>query len=390
VSEERKLILQMVADGKITPDEADKLLQALDDSERAAHSAAADRAQQAAQAGTGSGLGLENLGAVIDKAVEESMKSLEGTLRDLELDLARRTNDPSRDQLVSRMEEKIRRTAERAVERARQADERTRRIAERAEERAREMARRAGEQARRFEARAEEHANRWALGVANLGDQMRDAARIVKVGICIDKVSVERSQTFTLPAQPGDRFLLGNRVGDVKVEFYDGEAMEVNVHGVFWGEDDADANIRANAFQMELVRQGSEVIMQVLRPSITATGFISLKESRLDYVVKLPQGTSMSVSCKAGDLVVVGAERVGQWNLLTKVGDVDLKVAPTAGFAYDLSTNVGEVQLSVANDQPNVETKEPVRKGAYKVGRVGDGSGRIEVSVKTGDIRILN
>lgn len=388
MSEERKLILQMVAEGKITPDEADKLLQALDESERAAHSAAAERAQQAA---TGAGLGLENLGAVIDKAVEESLKSLDVTLRDLEIDLERRTNDPAREQLVSRIEEKMRRTAERAVERARQADERTRRIAERAEERAREMARRAEEHARRFEARAEAQANRWAMGVAHFSDEMRNGVRIFKSGICIDKVSVERSKSFTLPAQPGDQFLLENRVGDVRVEFYDGDAVEVNVHSVIWGEDEADANTRSDAFQMDLVRRGSDVVMDVLRPTITATGFISIKESRLDYVVRLPQGTNMGIRCKAGDLVVVGAERVGRWNLLTKVGDVDLKVAPSAGFVYDLSTNVGDVRLAVANDQPNVESKnEPMKKGAYRVGRVGDGAGRIEVSIKTGDIRIIN
>lgn len=387
MSEERKLILQMVAEGKITPDEADKLLQALDESERAAHSAAAERAQQAAK---GPGLGLENLGSVIDKAVEESLKSLEGTLRGLELDLERRTNDPAREQLVSRIEEKMRRSAERAVERARQADERTRRIAERAEERAREAVRRTEEQARRFEARAEAQANRWALGVSHFSDELRDSVRIVKSGICIDKVSMERSKSFSLPAQPGDQFLLENRVGDVRVEFYDGDAIEVNIHSVIWGEDEADAKLRSDAFHMNLVRRGSDVVMEVLRPTITAAGFISLKESRLDYVVRLPQGTNMGIRCKAGDVVAVGADRVGQWNLLTKVGDVDVKVAPTASFVYDLSTNVGDVRIAVANDQPNVETKEPVKKGAYRVGRVGDGAGRIEVSVKTGDIRIIN
>jgi hypothetical protein len=284
----------------------------------------------------------------------------------------------------------MRRSADRAVERAQQADERARRIAERAEERARETARRAVEHAHRFEARAEAHADRWALGLAHFSDELRDGARIVKFGICIDKVSVERSRTFTHPVQAGDQFLLENRVGDVRVEFYDGDTIEVKVHSVIWGEDEADANARADAFQMDLVRRGSDVVMDVLRPTITASGFVSIKESRLDYVVRLPQGTNMSLRCKVGDLVVVGGERVGQWNLLTKVGDVDVKVAPTTSFVYDLSTNVGDVRVAVANDLPNVETNEPPRKGAYRVGRAGDGAGRIEVSVKTGDIRVIN
>lgn len=384
MSEERKLILQMVAEGKITPDEADKLLQALEDSERAAQSAATEHAQREEKPAE-----RENLGTIIDKAVGDSLRALEGTLRDMEIDLQRRMNDPAREHLFARIEEKMRRSAERAVERAQHAEERARRIAERAEERTREQARRMEEHARRFEVRARAHADRWAAGFTHMAEGLRGSERIFKFGICIDRVSVERTKTFTLPAEPGDRLYLENRVGNVRVEFYDGNQIEVTVNSQIWGEDEADANARADAFQMDLVRRGTDVIMSVVRPTITATGFVDMKESRLDYTIRLPQGTHLAVTCKVGDLVLHGARTVGRWNLLTKVGDVDIRVAPEAGFTYDVSSNVGELRVVLEGDETK-SAEESTTKGAYRTGRVGDGSGRIEAWIKSGNIRLTN
>ncbi|HWI63574.1 MAG TPA: DUF4097 family beta strand repeat-containing protein [Symbiobacteriaceae bacterium] len=383
MSEERKLILQMVAEGKITPEEADKLLQALEESERTANATATEQAHREENTA-----GSEDLGTVINRAVGDSMKALERTLRDMEIGLDRKLNDPANQQLFVRIEEKMRRSAERAVERAQQAEERARRIAERAEERAREQMRRAEEHARRFEERARTHADRWGAGIIHFGEGVRESAKIVKFGVCIDKVSVERTKEFALPAQAGDTFHLENRVGNVRVEFVDANQAEVTVKGLFWGEDENDANERAEAFRLDLVRNGADVVMSVARPSISATGFVNLKESRLDYTVRLPQGMHVNVRNKVGDLVVVSAGKAGQWHLLTKVGDVDVKVAPEAGFTYDLSTNVGAVRMAVADDQPSQDDHSS--KGGFRTGRVGDGSGRIEVSVKTGDIRVIN
>ncbi|HWI51891.1 MAG TPA: DUF4097 family beta strand repeat-containing protein [Symbiobacteriaceae bacterium] len=362
MSEERKLILQMVAEGKVTPAEADKLLQALDESEREASSNATEQARRAQETHS-----VRDLTAIINGAVGEGLKSLEGTLRDLEIDLNRRLNDPAREQLLGRIEEKMRRSAERAVEQAHRADERARRIAERMRNRT-------------------EH---FAAGVLHLREGELEGGRIVKVGICIDRVSVAQTKQFAMLAEPGDRFHLENRVGDVRVEFYSGNQIEVTVRGLFWGEDEADASKRAGAFHMELVRQGSDVIMAVARPTITATGVVSIKESRLEYTVRVPHGTDLDIRCKAGDLVVGGEQQVGRWHLATKVGDVEVKLAPGAGFAYDLSTNVGDVRVAMADDQP-AEADTAVKKGAYRTGRVGDGSGRIEISVRTGNVRIVS
>jgi hypothetical protein len=213
--------------------------------------------------------------------------------------------------------------------------------------------------------------------------------QIVKFGVAIDKVSVERTNTFTLPAEPGDRLTLENRVGLIRVDFYDGSDIQVDVKSVVWGEDEADANERADAYQMSLVRRGADVVLEVLRPTISAVGILAVKETRLDYTVRAPHGTNLLVQSKAGDIVVVAGDKVGQVQLLTKVGDIDVRVGQGAGFTYDLATTFGTVRTQLAGDE--VIVNEESKRGVYRTGRVGDASGRIEIAVKkTGDIRLTH
>lgn len=368
VSEERKLILQMVAEGKITPEEADSLLQALDETERATHSAATEQAEQAPKSGD-----ADRLDVVIERTVKDSLNGLDQMLRRMEIDLERRLNDPARDQLIARIEAKMRHSAERAVERVKREEERAARIAERASRRAEVHARHAAERMER---------------VFRAPDGPRPV--FFKAGFAIDRVQVERNRTFTLPAAPGDRLNLENRVGTIRVDFYDGSEIQVDVKAQVWGEDEADANERADAYLMSLVRRGSDVTLEVVRPTISAVGFLSIKETRLDYTVRVPHGVDLQVHSKAGDIVVVAGDKVGSWLLVTKVGDIDMRVGQDAGFTYDLSTPLGAIRAQLAGDEVGQNDQDD-RRGAYRTGRVGDGTGRVEVAVKkTGDIRLTH
>jgi polyhydroxyalkanoate synthesis regulator phasin len=389
VSEERKLILQMVAEGKVTPDEADKLLQALEETERTAESAATENVERAG----GSFRSAADFGGAIDEAVRGALEGLESTMRSLEIDLDRRLNDPARKELLGTIEEKIRRNVERSVERAARAEERATRAAERASERARDFADRA---ARKAEERAD-HIARKAEHMARKVEERvrREAAdvrpaHIIKMGIAIDRISVERTETLTLPAQPGDRFVLDNRVGDVRIAFHEGNDMEVTVHKQVWGEDEADANERADATLVRLVRTGADVAVLPIRPTIAGVGVLSVKETRFDYTVRLPHGTNLQVSNKVGDTFVEAGAKVGNWLVSSKVGDVELKVAPEAGFTYAVSSEMGDLHMDAAGAEPGEATSAVGRKGSVRSGRIGDGSGRIEATVKTGNVWIIN
>lgn len=357
MSEERKLILQMVADGKITAAEAELLMQAIDEGERTAKSTAAEGVRES---GRSTGF-LGELGSTIERAVNESLQHLDRELRHLEVHLDHKVRQ--HEHLRPKIEEKMRRVAERAAERAREAEERAARAAERAAERASRQAERLTERLDRV------------FG----GGEPANRAKFFKTGISIDKETVEHAQTLTLPVEPADEFRLANRVGDIRVEFYEGTEAVVQVTKTVWGGDKADANARAEATQVSLERRGQTLEVEVVRPIINAVGIVEIKDTRIDYTVRLPQRTGLKLSTKVGDITVTGAQQVGQWDLETKVGDIDMQVGPDAGFRFDFGAELGEVVIRLGALQHSSHKER---------GTVGDGSGSIEALVKTGSVTI--
>jgi exonuclease VII large subunit len=358
MSEERKLILQMVSDGRISPEEAELLLQAIEESERTAQSAAAEGVRGSSPTRDS----IRGFSDTIERAVNESLRGLDATLRHLQ------HGHP--DQLRERIEEKIRRSAEKAAEFAARAQERV----VRAEERATRHAERAVEQAAKHAERARESL-RWYREEPVAGRSV-----IFKAGICIDKESVYQEETLTLSAEPGDRFELYSRVGDVDIQFYEGSEIQAEIRKTVWGEDLADAKERAEATKAELIRHGTTCVLNVVRPSIVGVGVINVKDTRLDYTIRVPHGTHLQVANKVGKVQVVAGSAIGKWDLETKVGDLDITVAPDASFAYNLDTKTGSASM-------NAQGAKPI---TAMTGTVGEGSGTINVYSKTGDISIHN
>ncbi len=370
MSEERKMILQMLAEGKITTDEADTLLQAIEESEQTAEEVVVEKAQRTERTADG----LSGLGGIIDEAMTEAARALDETFRSLEDRL--KHDEAKQEQLRRRVEDRIRRSTEQALERALQAEERATRAAERA-------AARAEEQAERVAARMQEQAERLARKAEATAGKVQE--KIFKVGVSIDKESVERTERLSLPAEPGDRLQLESRVGDIEVEFYEGQTIEVEVRKQVWGNDEADVIRRADSTKTELVRDGALVKVQSRTPSISVVGFAFVKDARLDYKVRLPYGTHLDLSSKAGEIRVTGDGPITTWNLESKVGDIDLCVPSAADFDYDLKSRVGEVTVKL--DQDPVVSNEGL-VGGTATGRCGSGQGQIQARTEVGDIRL--
>lgn len=313
MSEERKLILQMVAEGKVTPDEGEMLLQALEESERAGRVAAPAHMPHA---GTRP-VDARGLGERIEQVATESFRGLDRALSGLEAKLHRK------------LDEQRTTGADRTAAPGRVP--------------------------------------------AQPGRVPAQRSRMIKMGISIDRESVQQQEELTIPTRSGDRLVLDNRIGDVTVRFTDDPEIAVEVHKTVWGADRADAEERATLTRVAAMRRGADLVLEVSHPSISAVGVMVLKDTRLDYSIRAPHGTNLQVRNKVGDLRVVAGDQVGIWDLETQVGDVDLKVGPGAMFRHDLDARVGKVQANLAEAQP---------------GQVGDGAGNIRVAVKTGDIRL--
>lgn len=383
MSEERKLILQMLSEGKISADEADTLLQTIEESERIAQETVVETAHRR----EGLGGGLADLGRVIESAVNEATRALDHSLRSLEGRLDDRLN---REELKDRVEERIRRSTERALERVMQAEQRAAQAAERAAERLQHHAERTAQreaerlerQARRDEERRQRDQERMHRDQERAAPDPPHVKRpIVKMGVQIDRVTVDQTSLLRMPGQAGDRLVLDNRVGDVTVEFYEGDDIEISVRKTVWGSDEADANERAAKTEIALVRTGGTVEVEVVRPSYAVVGMVQLKDTRLDFQIKAPRGTQLEVNAKVGNIRVIGDHAIASWNLSTKVGDVDLTVPEGASFTYQLQARVGETTVHLPQ-AVNVEG-EPARSGS-----VGQGGGAIAVMVATGDIRL--
>jgi polyhydroxyalkanoate synthesis regulator phasin len=306
MSEERKLILQMVAEGKVTPDEGEMLLQAMEESERAGQVAAPAQMPHA----EARPVNAQGLGERIEQVATESFRGLDRALSGLEAKLHRKLDE----------------------QRTTAADR-----------------------------------------TAQPGRVPAQRSRMIKMGISIDRESVQQQEELTIPTRSGDRLVLDNRIGDVTVRFTDDPEIAVEVRKTVWGADRADAEERATLTRVAAMRRGADLVLEVSHPSISAVGVMVLKDTRLDYSIRAPHGTNLQVRNKVGDLRVVAGDQVGIWDLETKVGDVDLKVGPGAMFRHDLDARVGKVQANLAETQP---------------GQVGDGAGNIRVAVKTGDIRL--
>lgn len=198
-------------------------------------------------------------------------------------------------------------------------------------------------------------------------------SRMIKAGISIDRETVQQQEELMIPTRAGDRLVLENRIGDVTVRFTDDPEIAMEVRKTVWGADRADAEERAKLTKLAVTRRGADLVVETSHPDISAVGVIILKDTRLDYIIRAPHGTNLQVRNKVGDMQVEAGDQLGTWDLETKVGDVDLRVGAGAGFRHHLDTRVGKVYARLDETEP---------------GQVGDGTGSIHVSVKTGDIRL--
>jgi hypothetical protein len=349
------MILQMVADGKISTDEADQLLQAIEETERATESAAAESVRSS-EAADGR---LPDLGATIDQVVKETLRGLDESLEHLK----GFSDHPHQARLRHKVEEKMRRVAERATQQATEAAMRAERVAERATERAERMAERMTE-------RMTERGFRFS----------RAGETFFKLGLSVDKVSTKRIDQLTIPAAPNDRLILQNRVGDITIHFADTDQIAVEANLTVWGEDDEDAQDRAAATDVQLVRTDEGAKVVVTRPTLVGIGIMQTQNTRIDLTVTVPHGTNLEVSTKVGDLRVESDRAPRSWNLLSKVGNIHLVLPAAAGFAYDLKTKLGQVTIETDMKTDSYE------RGAR--GQFGEGPGSIAAEVKAGSIHI--
>lgn len=109
----------------------------------------------------------------------------------------------------------------------------------------------------------------------------------------------------------------------------------------------------------------------------TSSGDVHLESSRVP---------DLTVQSSSGDVDVALAPGVKSARLSASSGDVTLRVAPATGLAIDASTGSGDVSADGSGLSLQVITHRDHRF----VAKIGDGSGHVETSTSSGDVRIMS
>jgi len=170
-------------------------------------------------------------------------------------------------------------------------------------------------------------ATSWLANLAGL-DYNRDRVR--------HTADVELNQ----PAEGAARLVVRSTSGDVTVQGWAQDHIEVRGRKVAWGMDREMAQDRAEAMPVEVVRRNGDIVVETRPPVPGAVGVLNLQRMRTDLVIMAPAVLPVSIMSKSGDVVV--RDHGAEVDITTTSGDVALH-SPIAPI--DVETASGDVRL---------------------------------------------
>lgn len=216
-------------------------------------------------------------------------------------------------------------------------------------------------------------------GVAKGLGRVRKAAAHVKYGIHLDRHRVSGTRELTMPARSGDFLIVEVPLGDVTVNYADVNELQVQATLSVWGSSPEDAQKRLDATKVRIDRQDTEIVVGHAEPDIKGIGVVVTRDTSIDYELTVPHGVHLRVSTKAGDIAVKGSPR-GRWELDTRLGDVRLVVGDDPDMALQAETSLGGVRVELGGTVTN-----DVRRFASTY---GSGQAAVHARTRLGDISI--
>lgn len=216
-------------------------------------------------------------------------------------------------------------------------------------------------------------------GVAKGLGRLRTATKHIKYGIHIDRYRVTGTRDLSMPAHPGDFLILDIPLGDVSVQFADVTELQVRAKLNVWGSSKADAQARLDATKILLERQDTAIVVSHVDPKIKGVGVVVTREVSVDYDLTVPHGVHLRLTTKAGDIAVTGAPR-GRWELDTRLGDIRLVVGDAPDMSLQAETALGSVQVELDGKEV-----EDVRRFS---GTFGSGQAAVHARTRLGDVEV--
>jgi hypothetical protein len=186
-------------------------------------------------------------------------------------------------------------------------------------------------------------------------------------GVNVDQY--RRSARKTFQTGPSARLSVENRNGTVRVRAHDRPDVVVDIDATLWAESSRDADLEMERIERGVSVHGDGVEVrtpELLRPSI---GFFGWGRSpKVDYVISVPQATSVEIETRNGRVEVQGVRggvEVRSRNGATAVEGVSEVVKVTGrngrvevrrcGAAAEVETNNGPVAVEQVAGPLSVE-----------------------------------
>lgn len=196
----------------------------------------------------------------------------------------------------------------------------------------------------------------------SLGSMVRDL-----FGLAVASDEVTLSQAAAVPG----RLLIRSRRGDVRVTRSPDQIARVTARRQVWSHNQAAAEAWLPQVQVTLTPHGSDVALEVEPTSETSRHL----RYRVDLAVELPEGMSVEVDLKSGDVHVQDLTA----ELTARIKSGDLSVGP----------HQGKVRAEIRNGDVTLEETDDldlhVLSGDVGVRRVG---GAAQMRVTSGDVSL--
>jgi len=143
-------------------------------------------------------------------------------------------------------------------------------------------------------------------------------------GLDLQRDRVKHTATSSLAAdlEGAERVSIKNVNGDVVVDSWDRDRVEVKAEKTAWGMDREVAQDRAESLPVDIQRRNGEILVDARGPVPSGVGLLNLQRMHTDLIVSVPARVPLEVTTRAGDVTVRG--HAAELSVVTTSGDIRL------------------------------------------------------------------
>ncbi len=162
-------------------------------------------------------------------------------------------------------------------------------------------------------------------------------AAIAVFAVCVAMAQSERQVNHTFNVKNGGHLKLSNSFGDMKIESYGGDIIDVNVTIILELKNDKNKEELFDKVKIEATESGNRVSVRTVND---LNGGRDVKKFEINYYVKVPEGLDVEVHNSFGHVTVNGV--VG--NMEVDVQHGDCYIAKAGSGRNNLRVSFGDLR----------------------------------------------